>query len=170
MTELSIAQKLDVVLNVIKENEPKTKIVKRGMIALPETTGGITTPYKLSIDETIQKAGVIETDLIKLLAHLVSDKHIELEMTHPATHSYYKTTIIGELFIGYEKTEILQDKNFKIAQNNASEARIYANRLLWATWCAGIAAVLLLLWQAWIWFYPVHANYPYWIWETIPKK
>jgi hypothetical protein len=74
------------------------------------------------------------------------------------------------VFIGYEKTRILQDEDIRTSQSNASQAKTYADRLLLATWCAGIAAVLLLLWQVWIWFYPIHANYPFWIWETIPKK
>jgi len=109
--------------------------------------------------------GIIATDLQKILDYLMLEKYIEL-----GDYQRYKTTIAGELFIGFEKTEILQNDAIKTSQNNAYQAKTYADRLLFATWCAGIAAVLLLLWQVFVYFYPVHKDYPYWIWETIPKK
>lgn len=50
---------------------------------------------------------------------------------------------------------------------NSTRLNGLTNRLVFGTWFAGAAALLLLLWQVWIWFYPIHRDYPYWFWETV---
>lgn len=82
----------------------------------------------------------------------------------------YKITFEGDVFIGYEKQRTLDEEYLAKISRTETDQRIYKNRLLYATWCAGIAASLLLLWQVFVYFYPVHKDYPYWIWETMPKK
>jgi hypothetical protein len=82
----------------------------------------------------------------------------------------YSPSFEGFLFIGYEKQRILEDETIESLLTAKREAKDYSTRLLWATWFAGVAGVLVLLWQVFVYFYPVHKDYPYWIWKTIPKK
>jgi hypothetical protein len=72
-------------------------------------------------------------------------------------------TFEGSFFVGYQQQQIIDDRN---------ERRIVRNErlLVNGTWFAGFAAVFLLAWQMFVYFYPVHKDFPYWIWETIPKK
>ncbi len=70
----------------------------------------------------------------------------------------FTITYDGLISHGYERQSLIDDKN---------ETRIIRNEtlLVRGTWAASLAAAFLLLWQVWIWFYPVHKDYPYWIWE-----
>jgi len=146
----SALKQIDHILNILKEHQ--------SLLNFDE--------IKKKVDES---ALVIEPSVLgMILEKLERDKYIFRNTSK--LPNYFNISFEGNLFIGYQKQRILDDEGIITAQNNASQAKIYANRLLWATWCAGIAAVLLLLWQVWVWFYPVHANYPYWIWQTIPKK
>ncbi|WP_121811034.1 hypothetical protein [Mucilaginibacter kameinonensis] len=106
--------------------------------------------------------------LLRILEKLVRDKYV-YEKKRDMGGVDYAITFEGSLFIGYEKQQKLDTEKIVLSDNLKVAENRYKNRLLWATWCAGVAASLVLLWQVWIWFYPVHANYPYWIWETIPK-
>lgn len=103
--------------------------------------------------------------------HRILEKLVRDQLVYPKETIggfNYSITIEGYLFIGYENTAVLKDKEIRSAKNSALEAKTYANRLLLATWFAGAGAILLLLWQVWIWFYPVHKDYPYWFWEKTP--
>jgi hypothetical protein len=100
-----------------------------------------------------------------ILEKLERDKYIHLH-----NQKGYITTFEGYVFIGYVNDKKLNEERILSLSIVKAEAKKYSHRLLMATWCAGAGAVLLLLWQVWIWFYPVHAHYPYWIWETIPAQ
>lgn len=93
---------------------------------------------------------------------LKDDKFIE-EDPNAGGRIIYRATIIGSMFIGYEKQQTLDDLNSKHIANNT-------RWLLWGTWFAGVLAALLLLWQVFIYFYPVHKDYSYWYWEKIPSQ
>jgi hypothetical protein len=93
---------------------------------------------------------------------LIDDKFIE-EDPNGGGQIIYRGTIIGAMFIGYAKQQALDDLNSNRIANNTKW-------LLWGTWFASVLAALLLLWQVFIYFYPVHKNYPYWYWEKTLEK
>ncbi|GAC1314469.1 MAG: hypothetical protein NVSMB24_39160 [Mucilaginibacter sp.] len=63
----------------------------------------------------------------------------------------YTITAEGFLFGGYVKKEIIDAQN---------ERRIIRNEklLIRGTWFAGLAAILLLVWQIFLYYYPPHAE------------
>jgi hypothetical protein len=81
----------------------------------------------------------------------------------------FQTTFEGNLFIGYDKQRQLDDERLTSIGQMASATKKYNTRLLWATWCAGIAAFLLLLWQIFVWINPVYASFPYILFGAIRK-
>jgi hypothetical protein len=109
-------------------------------------------------------------DLYRILLKLMDDNYVEYSEVDDYRKDHYMATYNGILFLGYVKQREIDDLNNVISDLN--KKRIIRNEklLVSGTWSAGIAAALLLLWQVWIWFYPIHNDYPYWIWETIPKK
>lgn len=99
-----------------------------------------------------------------IVTKLVKDGYVnEFKKDGMIFSNEYVISFEGLVFSGYKEKQIIDDQN---------ERRINQNELwlLRGTWFAGIAAILLLGWQIWIWFYPLHKDFPYWIWETIPKK
>lgn len=111
-----------------------------------------------------------EKEIFEILLKLEKDGYVT--STDNNGNRQYYSNFDGRLFIdngGYVKAKKVADENLTISSHTLTQDKIYRTHLLWATWSAGIAALLLLLWQVWIWFYPVHSNYPYWIWQTIPK-
>jgi hypothetical protein len=107
-------------------------------------------------------------DFHAIIKQLLDDGYI-----YRTSQIEWSVTFKGYLFydfgsyVGQESQKIL---SISTAATFQVQNLIYRNRLLYATWTAGIAAGLLLLWQVFVYLYPVHANYPYWIWETTPKK
>ena len=51
---------------------------------------------------------------------------------------------------------------------HSGQLNTLTHRLVVAAWFAFGAAAILFLWNVWIWFYPVHKDYPYWFWEKAP--
>lgn len=147
MENLNLTQRLDAVLNFINTDK--------------DTLGVI---------EFYQSTTQNQKELVEILEKLHKDGYIKRAPTSNINTQLNTPTVEGRFFIGYEKQRVLQDMQLAKISRMETDQRIYKDRLLWATLIAGIAAVLLLLWQVWIWFYPVHANYPYWIWETIAKS
>ena len=169
MKKLSIEQKLDFVLELIKENEPKHNIVQQGKFQRVEETPAKSTYGHLVTNKKLIESGIVSSEVIKILDRLISDKNITLITTLNTSFKYYSTTIDGLLFIGYENKKTLDNEAIISLQNSESQARTYANRLLWATWCAGIGAVALLLWQIFVWINPTYADFPYIIFGIIRK-
>jgi len=146
--EKTPVQQIDIVLNVFKSD--------RGHI---------------SLDNLYKRTNFIDGDILsRIIEKLIRDKYIYVIAIQGVNFEKYAITFEGFLFHGYEKQQILDNERIAKISRTEVDLRSYKNRLLLATWCAGIAAALLLLWQVWIWFYPVHANYPYWIWQTMPPK
>jgi len=146
MKELTLTQRLDAVLKFINTEEDPQQLIK-----------------------FYQSTPKNQLELAEILEKLEKDGFIKRVFTSNTNTFKNTPTVEGRFFIGYEKRRILdEDMISKISRKEIADDR-YRDRLLYATWCAGIAAVLLLLWQVWIWFYPIHSNYPFWIWETIPK-
>jgi len=77
----------------------------------------------------------------------------------------YQMTYEGLLFHGYRKQSEIDEMNHVIFVHN--EKRIVRNEkwLNRGTWTASIVGVMLLLWQIFLYFYPVHADYPYFFWQ-----
>jgi hypothetical protein len=147
MDEIELLQILDYLLSILKDNKLHSL---NGLVAKMQSKYP-----KLTFDE-----GRI------FIQKLLDDKLIQTEKSD----IQFRIKLSGRVFIGYWNERILEDENIAKISQTASYQKDYKERLFWATLSAGIFAGLLLLWQVWIWFYPVHANYPYWIWETIPKK
>ena len=95
-----------------------------------------------------------DMELERSLKKLMDDGYI-----YTIDEDEYAISIKGYLFAGYEKTLLLENERLTSIGQMAIATKKYNTRLLWATWCAGIVAALLLLWQVWIWFYPTNKDY-----------
>jgi hypothetical protein len=110
---------------------------------------------------------VHERLLDEILFKLVKDEYLRIETNIiPPT---YRLTFEGELFLlsGSYTAKLKREQLEKTTlESNASQAKIYANRLLWATCFAGIGACALVLWEIILWIYPHLCDYPYiWLWQ-----
>jgi hypothetical protein len=107
------------------------------------------------------KGTEIDADEVRRLANkLEKDGYIEIDAAHNCV-----LTFEGLLFGGYENkieaekaNQIATEKDHRRRQRNQAA-------LVSATWVVGVAVVLLVLWQIFIYLYPVHANYPRFLWE-----
>jgi hypothetical protein len=111
--------------------------------------------------------------LLKIaLYRLEEDKYAyELVNEDDKKEKMWSITIQGAIFHGYVEQKRIDGIN-QFNAENAERVAIRNDRwLVRGTWFAGIAAVLLLLWQIFLWYYPQYKDYPYcWIWQTIVKK
>lgn len=141
-----------------------TPVQKLDFILLTIKTEGLSV-YLYPINKSIKigKYSFEASELSRILSKLLKDGYVDRRGEESEPN--YIITFDGYVFIGYEKQQILDNETIEALSIAKQEAKDYSSRLLLATWSAGIAAVLLLLWQVWIWFYPVHANYPYWFWQ-----
>jgi len=57
--------------------------------------------------------------------------------------------------------------NFTISAQNEKRTARNEFWLTFGTWFAGIAALLLFLWQVVLWFYPIYEKFP---WVLFGKK
>ena len=97
-----------------------------------------------------------------ILNKLVDDGLIEKTQIHP-NYFKYKIKFEGILFNGYinkSATDLLNEKQIKLNMR----------LMTLGTWLAAIFAGMVFAWQVWIWFYPVHKDYPYWFWQKVPTK
>lgn len=136
MNRLTPVQKLDVVLNSIKED---TLIIQ-----YPEN------------DIKIGKHLFYIDELNRIFNKLYKDGYINKDSDEYA--SFHSITFDGYVFVGYELSGliILENENRRLRNDH---------RLIVGTWFAGIAALLLFLWQVFLYFYPVHADYPFFFWQ-----
>jgi hypothetical protein len=153
MKELSPLEQLDVILNSIA-------VFNDGKMGIP-------------ISQIIMESNTtIENKIFPyfpghaaVLYKLIKDGYIEerISQTTNKGEKRYFITFEGLVFNergGYITQKTISDQN---------EKRIVRNEklLLWWTFLAGAMAMLLLFWQIFLYFYPIHADYPYWIWQTI---
>jgi len=68
----------------------------------------------------------------------------------------WQITYEGLLSDTYEKKKEIENSGRAIAETNQMVAKKNEILLVRGTWFAGIAAVLLLLWQIFIYLYPIH--------------
>jgi len=142
------SQKLDAILGILANhlNAPKNTFVTHASIK--EFLKDIATPNEVTL--ALKK-------LIKEGYAISDDK----------TNSFiaYNVTFDGMVLFesgGYHKKIVIDAQNEKRIIRNE-------NLLIKGTWAAAIAAAFVLCWQIFLYFYPVHNDYSYWIWETIPQ-
>ncbi|HEY4325667.1 MAG TPA: hypothetical protein VGN20_16850 [Mucilaginibacter sp.] len=153
MKQLTPLQKIDLVLDHLKKST-------QNLINNTETVS-----FEINRREKV----IIEDDELKMIVRkLIKDGYVdEVRWEHV---NVLKISFEGSIFIGYEKKQRLEDEKLTSISKGIIATKKYANQLLWATSCAGIAAALVLLWQVFLWFYPAHSDFPLiWIWEAIPK-
>ena len=108
---------------------------------------------------------VIEPSVLhRILEKLERDKFL-FSLEDDNGVEYYSISFEGDLFIGYEKQQILDNEKVnRISQMETGEKE-YRERLFWATLSAGIFAGLLLSWQVFLYLYPVHKDFPLFFWQ-----
>jgi hypothetical protein len=148
MDDVTPLRHADVVLLVLKKD--------RGHINFDDLTNRV-------------KPNGIDGDIVlRILEKLKRDNHVYEKQRHTGGVDY-AITVEGSMFIGYEKQRIIDEEKIRISQNTASQAKTYANRLLLVTGIAGAAALLLFLWQIFVWINPSYANFPYVLFGAIRK-
>ena len=134
MENLSPIKKLDAVLNLLK-----SKTMDLSGLQTHLTLTDIDLDELRRITKKLDKDGYIETS---------------------AANSYL-VTFDGYLFEGYENEKEVNDIN-QIIMANDDLLRLRNDALLVrGTWFLGVAAVLLLLWQVFLYVYPAYATNPY---------
>jgi len=137
--------------------------------------------YNNDFEELKQKYGenpfTNNEKAMQVLDRLVQDGYVKVtdyyEPTIPRAWTTRNITFDGSLC--YEDGGYTEEHNRRTLAEAAAaqnEMRIVRNErlLVRGTWAAAIVAGFLLLWNVWIWFYPVHKDYPYWFWEKVPAK
>lgn len=147
-------------------NEQKLDCVLEYLVSLPK-------------DDYVNSDNVV--DRIEAFSHRKEVYEILIKLTKDGyinTHSSmgtgtYVSNFDGRMFIqngGYEAQAKRDQLQLTIAVQNETRTVRNERLLVNGTWFAGVAAVVLFLWQVWMWFYPVHKDYPYWFWEKIPVE
>jgi hypothetical protein len=155
MENLLPIQKLDIVLNFLKTQKEYQRWFQ--------------------IRNKLNDSGIVldGDDFVRIIDKLINDGYlIEIKKNDQGT-SIVPLCLIsysGYLFEGYQEQKRINDINQNITETKERVAIRNENRLVVGTWVAGIVGALLLLWQIFIYIYPIHKDFPYWIWETIPKK
>lgn len=136
VSELSPIDHLDFVLELLKHRQHNAN----SLIVSHQGAGFSADPVQIQrVVKKLEKDGYIE------ILHI----------------SRYVITYEGDLFHGYKRQKEIDDLNYETALRASKRGERIANHLVYATYFAGIAAALLLLWQIFLYFYPVHADYPY---------
>lgn len=153
MNEFTPIEKLDFVLEYLKRHAK-------------------TYPTENIQEEIFNISNIDKYEYQRILRHLAKDGYADIliSQNEKITATQYIISFKGVVFHGYQKDRILDNETLANALVSENRIKSYEDRLLWATWTAGIVGALLLLWQIFLYFYPIHANYPYWIWQTIPRK
>jgi hypothetical protein len=89
-------------------------------------------------------------------------------ITDPVNASPYWSTFEGRMFIengGYVRQKQIDNEKMGISVRNENRRLRNDHLLIAGTWFAGIAALLLLLWQVFLYLYPVHRDYPLFFWQ-----
>ena len=102
---------------------------------------------------------------MRVVRKLLDDKLIIEHPAHGTPVMRYHISFDGYLFSGYERQKEANDLKEGIISQNQMRITRNEHRLVVGTWLAGIVGVLLLLWQVFLYFYPVHKDYPYFFWH-----
>jgi len=98
-------------------------------------------------------------ETMRVMQKLISDGYVrQIGYT-------YTITFDGHLFHGYQEQLRIENIKQTISENDELARQRNDHRLVVGTWFAGIAAALLLLWQIFLYLYPVYANYPLFFWQ-----
>jgi len=103
-----------------------------------------------------------EKELQLILNKLLSDGLIEKDITEDKRERYI-ISFNGLIFQGYENTQINE-------RQNQIMIALTSKWVMRGTCAAAILAGLLLIWQIFVYIYPVHKDYPYFFWEKVPNK
>ena len=117
MTKLSQVDELDFILSFLKDRKASVTV------------------EDVRIHCAAQGVDIDIEQIRTILRHLIDEEYVIDRKT-----GTYKLSIKGISFIGFQKNEILQNEELaKISRRERDDAR-YRDRLLWATWSAGIFA------------------------------
>jgi hypothetical protein len=148
MDELTPAQQIDTVLKLLQYDR------------------GYTTKEQL-LNRIRSKEIEIEGDILdRILEKLSFDRYVFITLT-PGGEPAYAISYEGYLFHGYAKQQAIETEKEVIIARNESRRLRNDHRLIVGTWFAGFAALLLFLWQCWIWIYPLYKDYQH---DILPKK
>jgi hypothetical protein len=157
--DLSPEQKLDIVLQKVV-NASRDDIL-----------------HSINLTPLVGASGY-EKEIFEILLKLQKDGYITSEKIDGK--GKYASNFDGRLFIdnGGYTTKALKDANDALLTQMEIDRRLTldvllatnSTRLNSLTWWLVIGAFAVVAWQVFLYFYPVHKDYPYWIWETIPKK
>ncbi|MDB5154667.1 MAG: hypothetical protein JWR54_3418 [Mucilaginibacter sp.] len=107
-------------------------------------------------DLYIKTKAEIDGDILsRIVEKLIRDKYIYITFVQGANFEKYAITFEGFLFNGYEKQQEIEEINQSIAKNYELVRQRNDHRLVVGTWFAGIAAVLLLLWQVYSFYHTI---------------
>lgn len=115
-----------------------------------------------------------------IVERLIKDGYLVGDLASNGNGYFYSISFDGQRFIesGGYVAKALKDANdallvqMEIDRRRTLDVLLATNstRLNVLTWWLVIGAFAVVLWQVFLYFYPVHKDYPYWIWETIPQK
>lgn len=129
---------------------------------LPDATGKlvneIATELTISLKDTFEIIRKLEKDGFAVRDYI----------NDPVDKSPYWSTFDGRIFFnngGYTRQKEIDNLTLSLIAKNESRRLRNDHRLIYGTWFAGIAAVLLFLWQIFLYLYPVHRDYPLFFWQ-----
>lgn len=137
MNDLTPIQRIDIVFNHFKNK-----------------------PWRIDFDDLqkeMKNRGVVKNDpeLRTLIEKLQFDRNIMFAADKDHT-DLWQITYEGLLSDTYEKKKEIENSDHAIAKTNQMVTKRNEILLVRGTWFAGIAAVSLLLWQIFIYLYPIH--------------
>jgi len=148
----------------LSSNEEKLDMVLRYVVSLGKDDLLTRDSIAYNMD-----AGSHVKEISEVLLKLYKDGYVHTQ--NEMGLSSYVSNFDGRIFIqngGYVRKKETDDETANIIVRNENRRLRNDHLLIVGTWFAGIAALLLFLWQFFLYFYPVHKDYPYWFWEKIP--
>ncbi|MHB8209315.1 hypothetical protein [Mucilaginibacter sp.] len=146
-------KKLDTVLDLLRDKEEQDKDVEE--VDYDATNRAFVSNYlleKFNYEMTAKELGRIFSKLFE--DGYINDITGNLYLTHE-----------GYWFHGYVEQNRIDEINRSISETNEMVAIRNDSLLVFWTRFAGIAAVALLAWQIFLYFYPIHANFRYFFWQ-----
>jgi hypothetical protein len=124
------------------------------------------------LDLIKEKDASFNGKLLKIALYRLEDDNYVYELINEIdkTIKIYSITIQGAIFHGYKKQKEIDDLAFEIKGRAEKRAVLSDERLVFWTRFAGIAALLVFLWQVFLYLYPKQSDFYYFWWQTIPKK
>jgi hypothetical protein len=150
ITEIPPLQQIDTVLDFFKGD--------RGHVSFDHVI------TRLDIDGVTFNGDILR----RIIEKLIRDNYVYITEPQGVNYEKYAVTFEGYIFIGYVNQQTLQNEEVLRISQMEIDAKRYRDKLFWATLIAGIAAVLLLLWQVFVWLHPLYSKYPYIIFGIKP--